>query len=502
MRKIISFSFSKRILALGLLCAFAAALLPLYRLCMYAIPRYDDFSYGLKLWEMQRYGYGLRTIWEAGYRTAVDFHYCWQGTYASIFMMAQMPGALGTQYYFIGPVLLITSLAFGAFFMSMVLTGYYLKGEVSDRIIFSVIVTLTLIECIYTAQQGFFWYNSGVHYVFMHSLMFMMTGLLVIASRTEKLPVKILLGILITGFSFACAGANFVTCIQGILILTGFIVIVLVTSPKKVLWYLPAFFVYTFGLGLNLLAPGNEHRQSSYQGYGAVKSVTESLKAGVSNMWKFSGWFVVLLLLTAVPVIWMMVKRTDHRFRLPGLFTLLSYCFYCTGYTSSFYSMGNAGLSRTWIAVCFTFQILLFANEVYWIGYIAHNEKIMGVLRRLYKGGMRHFVLYYALMAVLMLTAFHFTLDKIGAVSSFGAYYYVHTGEAYAFHEEYLERVRMIEESDHTGVVTVPTYGYAPWFLVNKDISDDPSVEENRIMAEYFGVAGLRAVSRDEFYGN
>ena len=60
----------------------------------------------------------------------------------------------------------------------------------------------------------------------------------------------------------------------------------------------------------------------------------------------------------------------------------------------------------------------------------------------------------------------------------------------------------MIEESDHTGVVTVPTYGYAPWFLINKDISDDPSVEENRIMAEYFGVVGLRAVSRDEFYGN
>ena len=485
-----------------MLCALAAALVPLYRLTLYAIPRYDDFSYGLNLWKAQRYGYGLRTIIEAGYQTALGFHYSWQGTYSSIFMMAQMPGALGFQYYFIGPALLITSLVVSVFFLSMVLTGHYLKGEPADRISFSVIVTLTLTECIYTAQQGFYWYNSGVHYVFMHSIMFVMTALLVICADAKKLPVRILLGLVITALSFVCAGANFVTCIQGILILSGFIVIVLITSPKKILYYLPAFFVYIVGLRLNLTAPGNAHRQASYQGFGAVRSVLESLKAGVFNMWKFSGWFVVILLLTAAPVIWMMVKKSEHRFRLPGLFTVLSYCFYCTGYTSSFYSMGNAGLSRTWIAVCFTFQLLLFANEVYWLGYIAHNEKLMGLLRRLYKGGVRHFALYYALMAVLMLTAFHFTLDKIGAVSSFGAYYYVHTGEAYAFHEEFLERVRMIEESDHESVVTVPEYGYKPWFLINRDITDDQSQEENRIMADYFGVPGIRAVSRDEFYGN
>ena len=485
-----------------MLCALATALIPLYRLTLYTIPRYDDFSYGLNLWKAQRYGYGLRTIIEAGYQTALGFHYSWQGTYSSIFMMAQMPGALGFEYYFIGPVLLITSLVVSVFFLSMVLTGHYLNGDLSDRIIFSVIVTLTLIECIYTAQQGFFWYNSGVHYVFMHSLMFIMTGLLVICADAKKLPVRILLGILITALSFVCAGANFVTCIQGILILSGFIVIILITSPSKVIYYLPGFFVYTIGLRLNLKAPGNANRQASYQGYGALKSVLESLKAGFTNIWKFSGWFVLILLVMSVPVIWMMVKKTDHRFRLPGLFTVLSYCFYCTGYTSSFYSMGNAGLSRTWIAVCFSFQLLLFANLVYWLGYISHNEKIMNALCRVLKGGMKHYVLYYGLMAVFMLTAFHFTVDKIGAVSSFGAYYYVHTGEAYAFHEEFLERVRLIEEADHESVVTVPEYGYMPWFLINRDISDDPSAEENRIMAEYFGVRGIMTVSREEFYGN
>ena len=99
-----------------------------------------------------------------------------------------------------------------------------------------------------------------------------------------------------------------------------------------------------------------------------------------------------------------------------------------------------------------------------------------------------------------MLFSFNRIQDKIGAVSSFGAYYYIHTGEAYAFHMEFMERVRIIEESDH-GVVDVPEYAYKPWFLINRDISDDPSQEENRMMSEYFGLQGLRAVPRDEYYG-
>ena len=276
-------------------------------------------------------------------------------------------------------------------------------------------------------------------------------------------------------------------------------ILLILNKSKKVFWYVPALLAYAFGLWLSFSAPGNANRQAAYQGYGAAKSVLYSFKAGAQNLWKFSGPFVVLLMILAVPVILMMVKKTDFKFRHPWLFTLLSYCFYCTGYTSSFYSMGNAGLSRTWIAVSFTFQILLFANEIYWLGYLTHS-KAGEKFGRAFKAGVKHYVLYYLAVFVMLLAAFHFTADKIGAVSSFGAYYYVHTGEAYAFNQEFLERVRIIEASDHE-VVEVPEYAYKPWFLINKDISEDPGEEENRIMADYFGVRELKRVSREAFYG-
>ena len=72
----------------------------------------------------------------------------------------------------------------------------------------------------------------------------------------------------------------------------------------------------------------------------------DSLKEGIVNAWKFSGPIVIVLMIVAVPAIAGMVRKTAFKFRMPAVFTLLSYCFYCTGYTSSFYSMGNAGLSR------------------------------------------------------------------------------------------------------------------------------------------------------------
>jgi len=497
--KIFKIRFSEKVLAVLSVAALIVALIPLYRLAFYAVPRYDDFSYGLNLWKEQRYGYGLMTAIKAGFETVVSYYYSWQGTYSSIFMMAQMPAALGYKYYFLGPVLLITSLAMSVMFMSMILTREFLKADRSKRVIFSVIVTLTLTECIYTAQQGFYWYNSGVHYVFMHSVMFVMTAVMVLLFSEKITAVRIILCLTLTFLAFVCAGANFVTCIQGLLLLLGYTVIAFIRDKRKALWYIPAILVYAFGLKLNLTAPGNLHRQASYQGEGAIAAIVDSLKEGVVNTWKFSGPFVLLLMVIAIPVIGRMVRKTSFGFRYPALFTLLSYCFYCTGYTSSFYSMGSAGLSRTWIPVCFTFQILLFANEIYWIGYLRRS----GIADKVYSMTslrFRHYVLYYVSALVMLLFSFHITADKIGAVSSFGAYYYIHSGEAYAFHEEFLERVSIIENSDRHDVV-VPEYAYKPWFLINRDISADCNEEENRIMSEYFGIDDLRTVPRDEYYG-
>jgi hypothetical protein len=38
--------------------------------------------------------------------------------------------------------------------------------------------------------------------------------------------------------------------------------------------------------------------------------------------------------------------------------------------------------------------------------------------------------------------------------------------------------------------------------LINRDISEDPTQEENRMMSEYFGIDDLRTVPWNEYYGD
>ncbi len=467
-------------------CAVLLALLPLYRLAMYAIPRYDDYSYGIRFWQNLRYGFGLRAMWDAGFSTALDCHYSWQGTYSSIFMMALMPGALGFEYYILGPVLLISSMVFCTFLMVWTLTKYLLKADLADRILFSSMVTLALVELIHTAQQGFYWYNSGVHYTFMHSMFFLLVSVCVslIYSQTGTRSLFLCLAGMI--LSFICAGANYVTSLQGFLFLISACIYTFFKNRKHSLWFLPCLVTYMIGFFLNVTAPGNDKRQAWYIGDTAPVAILHSYLEAFRQLPRFTSLYMLIFALLAFPVILRMIRRTNFSFCFPGLFLFLTFSFYATGFTSSFYSMGTHGLTRTWIAIKMTYQILFFANEIFWTGYVIRRMERKPNTSRPFPSLGEHYVIYYLVILLLFVGAFHITRDKIGSVSSWGAYYYVHSGEANNFHNEFLKRVEIIQNCPES-VVAVPSYQYMPWFLINQDISVDSNEEENRIMAKYFG---------------
>ena len=66
-------------------------------------------------------------------------------------------------------------------------------------------------------------------------------------------------------------------------------------------------------------------------------------------------------------------------------------------------------------------------------------------------------------MGLEFIMIFQVSPNQAGHYSAYGAYYYVHTGEAYNFHQEYLERVEKLlgDEDD----VQLQPYHYKPWFL-------------------------------------
>ena len=356
------------------------------------------------------------------------------------------------------------------------------------------VITIAEFMFIYSAQSGFYWYNGGIHYVGMHGFGLLFLSVAICLERAEGRTAKGLLFTASVLLAMITAGSNFVTALQGLLcLLTILLVSVVVERRRTGLWLLPSTLVYIIGFGLNVAAPGNSVRARSYVGwgYGPLESIGRSFLEAVKHIPEYTGPVVLMVMLLLVPMIWQAVKSTDYRFRYPGIVLALSFCLYATGYTPSLYSLGHAGLSRTLNAVKITYLLLLFLNEIYWIGWLRQllekrAEQTTGQLT-IQKWAIRNGAAawwFYVLIGVACLVIFRASSNQAGHYSSYGAYYYVHTGEAYNFHQEYLERVAILSGPEKD--VQLPAYQFRPWFLCMGEISENADNEANRSLAMWY----------------
>lgn len=455
-------------------------LIPLLRLTIYSVPCSDDYIYGRYAKVAIETGEGLlmtrvlASVWDC---IRTSWH-AWQGTYSSIFFMVLMPGIWGEQYYCIGPMFLILFLAVSVMTLVYTLLHTVLK---TDRIqalgIATASASLTLLM-IHTAQDGFYWFNGGMHYVGMHSFCMLLVSVAVKILYSEKAIKRY--GLILAGMLLALivAGANFVTALQGLLICLSILFCGFLKKDKRVFGLFPILAVYAGGFYMNVMAPGNDKRSYSYIGWGLspAKSVLASFQTGAEMAWEFTGWMTIVFLLLMLPSVIYMVKRVTFSFKLPGLVTLWSVCLYATGFTPSLFSLGHKGLERTLNAVKLTWQLLLILNLVYWCGWIvSHHKQIKGTMYRWW---------YYGVLAVTALVVFHTETNQAGSFSSYGAYYYIRTGEAYNFYQEYLGRVEVLK-SDAMNVRFDP-YVWKPWFLCRRDLSDNPDSSSNIALAAWY----------------
>ena len=420
--------------------------------------------------------------------------YAWQGTYSSIFFMTLMPAVWGEQYYFLGPVFILLLLLAGSMVFTHVILRKVFRMEKWSSLAIQAVITIAEFMFIYSAQSGFYWYNGGIHYVGMHGFGLLFLSVAICLERAEGRTAKGLLFTASVLLAMITAGSNFVTALQGLLcLLTILLVSVVVERRRTGLWLLPSTLVYIIGFGLNVAAPGNSVRARSYVGwgYGPLESIGRSFLEAVKHIPEYTGPVVLMVMLLLLPMIWQAVKSTDYRFRYPGIVLALSFCLYATGYTPSLYSLGHAGLSRTLNAVKITYLLLLFLNEIYWIGWLRQllekrAEQTTGQLT-IQKLTIRNGAAawwFYVLIGVACLVIFRASSNQAGHYSSYGAYYYVHTGEAYNFHQEYLERVAILSGPEKD--VQLPAYQFRPWFLCMGEISEDADNEANRSLAMWY----------------
>lgn len=426
--------------------------------------------------------------------------YAWQGTYSSIFFMTLMPAIWGEQYYFLGPVFILLLLLAGSMVFTHVILRKVFRMERWNSLTIQAVITAAVFMFIYSAQSGFYWYNGGIHYVGMHGFGLLFLSAVICLERAEG---RTSTGLLFTAsvlLAMITAGSNFVTALQGLLsLLTVLLVSVVLEHRKKGLWLLPAALVYIIGFGLNVAAPGNSVRARSYVGWGysPLESIGRSFLEAVKHLPEFTGSIVLMVMVMLLPAIWQALKSANYRFRYPGIVLAWSFCLYAAGYTPSLYSLGHAGLSRTLNAVKITYLMLLFLNEIYWCGWLQQRlqKKADSRFRWLAEWDGTAVWWFYAIMGLGFIMIFQVSPNQAGHYSAYGAYYYVHSGEACNFHQEYLERVEKLLGDEEN--VQLPPYHFRPWFLCMGDISEDADNEANRSLSMWYDKESVTLISED-----
>lgn len=484
-----------RLVAAVSVLAVLLLMIPLARYVLYSVPWYDDYLYGRFVKANLEQEYSLSSGVQGAVLSTKTEWYAFQGTFSSIFFMSIAPYAWNEDLYYLGPEFLIAISVISVFVLVGVLLKGILKADTASCIIIQSVAAAVVMVFIYSFQQGYIWYNGGLHYVGMHSF-FLLTAAawsMLLADKgkinTAFCLVWSLMGAVLAG------GANYVTALQGLLLILSLVALGICLRRKRTLLLLPSLIVYAIAFYYNVSAPGNDRRYAIYDDsgltMGAFEAVWRSFVEAFRYMWEFTGVRMLAAMVLLLPVIWLMLRKVEFRFRFPGILLLWSFCFYATGFTPSLYVMGDGGVSRTLNIVKINWQLLLLLNEVYWLGWFQQRnrreKKSAGLFQKLCGaiGNLKGIpISFYAVMGLIMLGIFALEPLQATNYSTFCAYWFVHTGEAEAFHNEYLARIDTIKNGGSVVVVT-PYVFRNP--LCTEDLSEDPENGPNRAIAVWYG---------------
>ena len=491
--KILKWKINEKIVAIiAVVCFVFICLMPLLLIAKYDHPCADDFSYGYYAHVTWKETHSIIETLKAAAYTTHENWYAWQGTFTSIFLMSLTPAVFGEQYYAAVPFMMLGMLTLSVFYLSKVLIHDILKSSISNSIILSVILLFMMIEGIYTPASAFFWYNAAVHYTFMQSVMFLMVAFALRSINSDKKIISIITSILSVFCAFVVSGGNYLNALIGLIILISllglFIGLFIWNKKNKAFgkFYLLFFplIVYVIGFVINVIAPGNAVRGANFVDTPAFTAIVRSFGSGFQYCSQWVSLYTVILLILALPTIWIVVGKTKFLFRYPALVVIFSFCLFSATFTSSHYGMGGPGLPRTFNNCKMLYHMLLVINEVYLVGWIHTKLKAFSkdtVIKTL----ANHGVVFYTIVMIMLAVLFITCDNKEAHYPSYASAKYIHEGFALHYHVQFLERLSIINGPEKT--IYVKEIEPKLHVLYVDDVTTDAGDWRNQQYARWYG---------------
>ena len=375
------------------------------------------------------------------------------------------------------------ALVFSFIYSSKVFFKDIVKIQDNSWIAIGCLLSIFCVETLLSKVEALYWYNSGVHYTFMTACMLMMLSTVVKMITEKSIYKNIVYLILASFFAFIVSGGNYINALLGVILYITIICVALIYRNKKILLsFFPAI-VYGIGFYLSASAPGNAIRQSYFEKLSVFDTIKNSFVASFNYELEWFSIFTLLYMVLMLPILWNNAKKSKFTFKFPLLVPIYCLCLVASSFAPSFYSMGISGGGRTLNVSKMIFQISLFVCEWYMCGYINRLLEKKNLNFHI-KNTAIH---YLAILGLCVVLIFVQNKDyKIQNYATYGACYYISSGEAESYYAAHRMRLPYFKLGDKN--VVVDKYPVRPAYLYFDDITTDAYDWKNRGMALWYGV--------------
>lgn len=212
---------------------YAISLIPLIVLGFYNFPCADDLGYSIYTRHAWIDTHNIFRVLGAAWQKTTESYMNWQGTWASIFLMALQPGIFGENWYWLTVPIMTGAISIAVFYLFHCIFARFLGGTRALSVAASSILLLIAIQCMVDKTQAFFWYNGAVHYIVPQAVLFLLSGVMMSMAVLPDENRKEQRGLMICGAAAALfiGGTNYVTGLEcGIWIMTAMILAVILKS--------------------------------------------------------------------------------------------------------------------------------------------------------------------------------------------------------------------------------------------------------------------------------
>lgn len=337
---------------------------------------YDDYGFSLLTHQAWQDSGSLIDVFQAAVKNTVGIRQTWEGTYTTSFISTFQPAIFGEDAYWVTTFLLLGMLLLSLFYFLRQSLHILLGMDSASVAAAFGILGFVMVQFVPDAGESFYWFNGGVAYTLLWSLMLATAGAWIRFAGMRGRSKTIAFYLLLLVLTVLVGGAKYTTALFAVLSALCATVFAFVRKHPKKWAYVSLTVVLVACFVFSISAPGNAVRAKTLSGgMSPVKAVVEAVYFGLA----FLGHSITLPLIAALVLLVALalpaLEKSRCRFAHPVWFSLAILALFCTQLAPTLYTGNYLGDGRVLNTYYFTLVVLLSQLALYWAGFILRTGK-------------------------------------------------------------------------------------------------------------------------------